>query len=157
MTEEELGKAKEILRELLQKMVTGDFEIKERMSGSDEGPDVVSLNIEMDEPQILIGKNGQTLLELQHILGLVLRRSLKRNVYLKLDINNYQNQKVEHLKNLARESAEQVISTQIEKVLPPMTASERRIVHMELSKNSSITTESRGEGIERCVVIKPKM
>ena len=49
----------------------------------------VSLNLETDEPQILIGKEGQTLSEIQHLLLRILRKQIKEMFFINLDINDY--------------------------------------------------------------------
>jgi spoIIIJ-associated protein len=118
--------------------------------------DVVSVDIKLDEPQILIGQGGQTLFEIQRILRTILNKKLKEVFYLNLDINDYKKKKVEYLKDLAREMADQVALTKEEKSLPAMSAYERRVVHAELSQKTDVTTESQGEGFDRHIVIRPK-
>ena len=73
-----------------------------------------------------------------------------------MDINDYKKKKVEYLKNLADCIANEVILTKEKKVLAPMPAYERRIIHAQLSARQDIKTESQGEGIDRCVVIEPR-
>lgn len=121
-----------------------------------EDKDVVDLNIKLDEPQILIGQQGQTLFEIQRLLRTIFNRKLKNIFYLNLDINDYKKKKIEYLKDLARDLADQVSLNKEEKVLLPMSAYERRVVHSELSQRTDVVTESRGEGSDRHIVIKPK-
>jgi spoIIIJ-associated protein len=59
------------------------------------------------------------------------------------------------LKEMARSATEEVVLTKKEKILPPMPAYERRIIHLELADNSNITTESVGQEPERRIVIRP--
>ncbi|MCD6402414.1 hypothetical protein J7L36_00985, partial [bacterium] len=75
--------------------------------------------------------------------------------YINLDINKYKKKKTEYLKELANSVADQVALTKKEKVLPPMQAFERRIIHLELADRSDVTTESIGKEPERRVVVKP--
>jgi len=124
-------------------------------SSSEEGVFVVELKT--DEPQILIGEGGQTLVEIQHILRRILRKKIDESFYLNIDINDYKKKKAEFLKEIARSAAEEVMFSRKEKELSPMRAFERRVVHMELENNSDVITESAGEGAERRVVIKPKI
>jgi len=86
---------------------------------------------------------------------MVLCKKTGKNFYLKLDINDYQKQRVEYLKNLARETADQVAFLKQQKTLSPMSSYDRRIIHEELSGRHDVATESSGEGEERCVVITP--
>jgi len=56
---------------------------------------------------------------------------------------------------LAKEIADEVALTKKEKILPPMPAYERRIIHLELAQRPDVTTQSIGQEPERRVVIKP--
>jgi spoIIIJ-associated protein len=115
------------------------------------------INLKSEEPQILIGEGGETLLEIQHLLKAILRKKIEgeERFYLDLDINDYKKKKTAYLKEMAKESAEEVVLTKKEKILPPMSAYERRIIHMELADNPNIVTESIGEEPERSVAIRP--
>jgi predicted RNA-binding protein Jag len=130
--------------------------VKDAQNPAEENIDVIDLNIKLDEPQILIGQQGQTLMEIQRLLRTVLNKKLQKVCYLNLDINDYKRKKIEYLKDLARELANQVSITKEEKVLLPMSAYERRIVHAELAERTDIITESQGDGFDRHIVIKPK-
>ena len=96
-------------------------------------------------------------MDVQHLLKAVLRRKIEGLFYLDLDIAGYKKKKTEYLKELARNSADEVAISGIERVLPPMQAYERRIVHMELKERPDIKTESVGEEPERRIVIKPAL
>jgi len=123
----------------------------------EEGKDFfISLEIKSEEPKILIGQNGQTLFEIQHLLRNIVRKRIRKNIFLDIDINNYKKKKKEYLKEIALSSADEVFLTKKEKVLPPMSAYERRILHLTLSQRNDVKTESIGEGDERRVVIKPR-
>ena len=63
---------------------------------------------------------------------------------------------MEYLKDMAKNLADQVSLTKEEKILPPMSAYERRIIHAELAQRTDVITESQGDGFDRHVVIKPK-
>lgn len=118
--------------------------------------DTLPINLITEDPQILIGEGGQTLLEIQHLLKAILRRKIKETFYIDLDINGYKKKKTEYLKDLASSLADEVVSTQKEKTLPPMPAYERRIIHMALAERPDIVTESVGQEPERKIVIKPR-
>jgi len=115
----------------------------------------IDVNLKTDEPQVLIGEGGKTLACLQTILSKVARRKIGNPVYLNLDINEYKKKKLEYLKDIARNYADEVSLSKTEKELTPMPAYERRIIHIELKERSDVSTESRGYNLERKVVIKP--
>lgn len=157
----ETDEIKKITQEFLHKMTVADFQVEvipeKNAIESSVVEDVVLININLSkDPQFLIGKDGQTLFDLQKVLRVVLNRKLKKVFYIKLDINNYQKQKIEYLKKLAGETANEAVVTQQPKSLPPMPAHERRIIHEELSKRQDVTTESRDKGLERYILIIPK-
>jgi len=117
----------------------------------------IPVEIKLVEPQILIGRRGETLLEIQHLIKIILKRKIvpDKNFYIDLDINNYKKKKIEYLRQLARSEADEVSLSKKEKILAPMPAYERRIIHLELATRGDITTESIGEEPERKVIIKP--
>jgi len=155
--ESDIKKIKGAANEFFEKMTITALSIEADFSSAQgEISDVVSLNIKLDEPQILIGQGGQTLSEVQRILRMVLNKKLQKIFYLNIDINNYKSQKIEYLKRLAKDLAQEVVFNKEEKVLFPMPAYERRIIHAELADRTDIATESQGEGQDRHIVIKPK-
>ncbi len=161
MEVDEIKKIKEIVEELLQKITVTVLNIELKPysvinEASGESKDFVELDIVIEEPQVLIGQNGQTLSELQRLLRIILNKKLQKDFYLTLDINDYKKKKIEYLKGLAVDLANEVSWTKEKKVLSPMPAHERRIIHMELTQREDITAESHGEGINRYIIISPR-
>jgi len=170
--QDQIEKIKEEAKEFFEKMTiaVSDIEIsmsseKKESSGSqnssEEIRDVINLDVQIDEPQILIGQQGQTLFEIQHILRTILNKKLskssaQKSFFLNLDINGYKRKKIEYLKYLAKDSADQVVASKEEKVLLPMSSYERRVIHSELAQRTDVITESQGEDSERHIVIKPR-
>jgi len=146
----DLKKVQEIVKEFFKK-TTFEIEI-EFLSQKDE---TLPINLKTEEPQILIGEGGQTLLEIQHLLKAILKREIKENFYIDLDINGYKKKKIEYLKEMAKSIADEVTLTKKEKILSAMPAYERRIIHLELASRTDVITESIGEEPERRVIIKP--
>lgn len=72
-----------------------------------------------------------------------------------IDINDFQKKHAEEIKDTARMHAQRVRYFKKEIEMPPMNAYERRLVHTVLQEYPDIATESRGEGFERRVVVKP--
>lgn len=103
----------------------------------------------------LIGKNGANLQALQHIVRVIAKKQLAEPVIFNLDVNSYKKEKNFSIIEKARTAAKQAIDQKRSVVLNPMSAYQRRIIHMELAENESVKTESLGEGDERKVVIKP--
>lgn len=118
--------------------------------------DCFYINITMPHPSLFIGSHGQAVSELQHIVRLLLYKKISTPFEITLDINHYKKKKQEYLEEIARISAEEVITTKQKKILPPMLAYERRIIHMALQSRSDIIVESHGEGKNRSIIIFPR-
>jgi spoIIIJ-associated protein len=131
-----------------------DPDIKVDFQSEEKG--VFCINLKMKDPQVLIGEKGQTLLEIERLLKIVVRKKIKEPLFINLDINDYKKRKADYLKELALEAAEEVSLTGTEKKFPPMSAFERRIIHITLVERNDIVTESIGEEEERRVLIKKK-
>lgn len=164
INQNELQKAKETAEEFLRKMTGVNFGAdakafslpKNNQIEEFSGIDAIEISIKSDEPGPLIGRNGQTLFEIERILRIILNKRLGKFLYVNLDINDYKKEKIEYLKKMARSSAEEAVLIQKEKTLPPMTAYERRIIHEELSQRQDISTQSRQDPTGRYVVITPR-
>jgi spoIIIJ-associated protein len=127
-----------------------DFELK--ISKSDN---TFKIDVQTKEFQDLIGEKGETLIEIQHLLNVILKRKIKEEIFIDLDIAGYKEKKIRYLKELAKSVADEVALTKKEKILEPMPAYERRIIHLELASRSDVTTESIGKEPKRRIVIKP--
>jgi len=165
--QEQLKKIEELVREFFEKMTLSVSNLSLSSSSANKGSqeledvgeenrDIINLDIKVEEPQILIGQGGQTLFEIQRLLRNVISKNLGKVFYLNLDINDYKKQKIDYLKDLVKDLADEVALNKKEKVLSPMSSYERRVVHAELSQRTDVTTESQGDGIDRHIVIKPK-
>lgn len=151
ISQENFKKIKIIIEEFFEK-TTFDGDI----SVSLEDDSTISIAFKTDDPKVLIGMGGQTLIETQHLLKAMLKKQVNENFFINLDINNYKKKKLEYLKELARDTADEVSLTKKEKELGPMPAYERRIIHMELAGRTDIKTESAGEEPDRKIIIKVK-
>lgn len=145
-----LNEIKKTIEEFFEKTT---FEVEAEVLPFEEN--TIPVKIRTEEPRILIGQNGQTLAEIQHLLKAILRRKIPEQFYLNIDVNDYKKKKAEYLKETAISLADEVALTKKEKALTAMSAYERRIVHLELAERKDVITESRGEEPERRVVIRP--
>lgn len=152
MTKESLDVIKQVVQEFLAKLG-----VDEGIKIESKQDEQVSVDVLLQEPQLFIGEKGQTMFEIQHILKALLRKKIGEPVQLVFDINDYQKNKEQYLRELARTAADEVALLKKEKELPPMTSAERRMVHLELAERQDVVSESVGEEPERRVVIKVKM
>lgn len=108
-----------------------------------------------DNGRLLIGKNGQNLKALEHVVRVMWLRQNPENRSLIVDVNDYRAERSKELIQLVRETAERVQQTHRSEAFEPMTSYERRLVHTELATYSDLSTESVGQDPHRRVVIKP--
>jgi spoIIIJ-associated protein len=128
----------------------------------DEGTDIeaepgivppVMLDLEGDDLGILIGRRGQTLAHFQYIVRLIMAHKLQMLVPVTIDVEGYKKRRYESLTALAHRLAAQVRSRGTPFTLEPMPPDERRVIHLALSEEPDLVTDSIGEGEERKVVI----
>jgi spoIIIJ-associated protein len=142
--------AKEVLETLVKLMkITAEVSVLQANTG--ELP--VTLNIEGEDLGVLIGRRGQALASLQHVVRLIVAEKLKVWVPINVDIAGYKKRRYESLQNLALRLAEQVKRNRRLIMLEPMPADERRIIHLALADHPDVTTQSMGEGDMRKVAI----
>lgn len=123
---------------------------------TEEHDGVLWAHITVSDPRSLIGYKGETLSALEHLVRVLLSRSMKEEVpRVMVDINQYRKQRVTVVEDIARSVADQVRFSQRSATLEPMSAFERRVVHTTLAERSDVITESHGEGEERRVMVKP--
>jgi len=142
---------KESVQEVLLKM---DFEAQIEIDASQ--PDFLIANIQSDEAGLLIGQGGENLSALQHIIRIVVNKKRGPDaINFIVDVNSYKTHRLGLLKEMALSLAKEVRDNGQAKMLEPMPAYERRIIHLILKEFGGVVTESQGEGQLRRVVIKP--
>ena len=144
-------KAKEVITDILKLM---NFDVKEIHSAMVTGR--VFLNVKSDDSNLIIGKGGQSLEALEHIVNLILHQNEKTRVKVTLDTENYRQKQEERLQITATKIAAQVATSGKPFRMDPMSSKERRLVHMFLKDNEDVETVSEGEGQFRRITIKPK-
>ena len=149
MSEKKL--VKETIEELLTLLDCSDAKIKITEEESN-----LLVNIKVEDQGVLIGYHGETINSLQLILSLIVYRKLGKWQPVLIDIGDYRQEQKERLKNVALNTAQKVKFSQTPVVLFGLKSFERRIIHMTLADHPEVYTESRGEGINRELVIHAK-
>lgn len=113
------------------------------------------INLNGRDKGLLIDNKGQLLIALQYILSKIF--SINRGYPFKvvLDCNGYRKLREKELREIARRGAATVKRTGREYLLDHMNPYERRVIHITLKADSSVTTKSRGEGFIKRVAIIP--
>ena len=129
-------------------------EIREELSSDNKVGLVVSLYTP-DDARFLIGKNGQNLGALEHLIRSIFMKENKDIAGISVDVNDYRRSRASYVVDMAKQAVQMVRNTQKAETLEPMTSYERRMVHMELASCPDIATESIGDEPNRKIVIKP--
>jgi spoIIIJ-associated protein len=116
----------------------------------------ILVDVRGDNLSALIGRQAETLNAFQYVASLIVGKETQQWVQLTVDVEGYRSRREKQVRQLALKLVEQVIKTGRKATLEPMTASERRIIHIELRGHPAVTTESTGEEPHRKVVILPR-
>jgi spoIIIJ-associated protein len=144
-----LETAKEVLDEMIRLMgLAATVEISSTGETS-------RLNVKGDDLGALIGRRGEKLASLQHIVNLIVGRREGQHHRIAIDVENYRGRREEQLRDVADRAAKRVAQTGKIIQLEAMPAVERRIVHMALVENPKVRTQSVGVEPNRRIVVLP--
>ena len=146
-----ISKVAEFIKESIKEMLANmgiDVQIETSIRDSQ-----INIKLYSDKNNILIGKNGQTLMAIQTIVRQQVYNKINLYPYILLDVENYKEKKIKNLERNAKRIAKEVIKTKKEVKLDDMNSYERRIVHNALSEFKNISTTSEGEEPNRHIVI----
>jgi spoIIIJ-associated protein len=146
----------DVLVTMLQHMgVYGDVMATWTEAQDEQDTPALLLEVVGDDLGILIGRKGETLRDLQYLVRLIVARKVGGQVNIVVDVEEYKARRERTLRQLARRTAERVVSTGRPVHMEPMNSYERRIIHLELRTVKGIYTQSSGEGERRKVGIFP--
>jgi spoIIIJ-associated protein len=119
--------------------------------------ETAELAVTGSELGLLIGPKGQTLQAIQELARAAAMQALPgRHVgRVRIDVSGYRQRRKEALERFTREVAQAVIDSGTRKVLEPMSAPDRKVVHDAVNDIDGVTTSSEGEEPRRRVIISP--
>lgn len=144
----ELFKAVRVVREIFDRMGL-DVVISTGPPGSR------LINVSGPDSGLVVGKRGHTLDALHFLLNRMMHRATGKKGFIDIDVEGYRSRREKALKAQALELAQKARDDNKVLSFDPMTARERRIVHMTLADEPGIYTESRGSGDRRHVQVIP--
>ena len=109
-----------------------------------------------DDVEPLLANKGEGLTGLEVLVGRIASKRAGRPVHPRLDAEGFRANRQEALEELAKTSAEEVRRTRRPQLLPPLAPWERRLVHLALSEDPELETESEGEGFLKRVEVRLK-
>jgi spoIIIJ-associated protein len=117
---------------------------------------VVGEENEHEELGALIGRKGERLSALQHLVNLMLSRQMGVWTRVLVDVEDYRGRRERQLREIAERAAKRVLETGKMLQLEPMPALERRWIHLALKANPDVATQSIGEEPNRRIVVLPR-
>jgi spoIIIJ-associated protein len=151
---EALAAGKEILEKLMELL---DFDVRvEVQTGDTSRLNVVGDEDEKEALGALIGRKGERLSALQHLVNLMLSRRMGDWTRVLVDVEDYRGRRERQLVEIARRAADRVTETGKMLQLEPMSALERRWIHIALRDHPDVVTQSIGEEPNRRVVVLPR-
>ncbi len=127
-------------------------EIRRRDAAGDE----LLFELIGDDVEPLLASKGEGLTGLEVLVGRIAAKRLGRPVHPRLDADGFRAHRKEALEELARQSAEEVRRSRRPQLLPPLSPWERRLVHLALSEDAEVETQSEGDGFLKRVEVRLK-
>ena len=134
--------------------IDSEISIREPLTpGDGRGSSLAVIDIKGEDLGLLIGRRGDTLVALQYLVNLMLARKFPGKGSVTVDVEHYRHRNEERITAMAKRMAERVREGGSPITLEPMSAAERRLVHMMFADDPELETNSIGEGENRKVVI----
>ena len=123
----------------------------------EEVDDLIKITIDLDELEAgrLIGRFASTLDSLQLVISLMLNKG-ETHKHVLLDVAGYRERRLQTLETMVENAKNQTRDTGASCVLPPLSATERRQVHLMLQDDAEFTSFSEGHGQDRRLFIALK-
>jgi spoIIIJ-associated protein len=115
----------------------------------------IAVDVASEDTALFIGQKGETIDSLQYLVNVAAFKERSFFKRIVLDAEGYRQRRVEAIQGMAHRTARKAVRERRTVEMPPMNSSERRVVHLYLSDNPNVTTESEGAGEGRRVMVSP--
>ena len=122
----------------------------------EETPDGARINLEGEDGGVFVRRGGEGLQALQHLVATAFRRQLGDDQRIVIDCNGFRKEKDAELKQMARFMADKAKSSGASQEMGPLNPYERRIVHMAVAEDPTVSSESIGDAFMKTVIISLK-
>jgi spoIIIJ-associated protein len=147
------SEAAAVLRDLLEHVRRG-LALDAQVSVRDEGESLTA-TFQGRELGLVIGKHGQTIDAIQYLANAIVNRARPERVEVVVDAAGYRERRRGTLESLADRTAARVAASGRAEALEPMSATERKVVHLRLKDRAEVSTSSEGSEPNRHVVVSP--
>ena len=117
--------------------------------------DAIAVDVITKETGLFIGQKGETIDAIQYLLNVVVYKDHPFAKRIVVDSEGYRQRRIEAIQGMAHRTARRAVRERRPLSLPPMSAAERRVVHLFLKENPKVTTSSEGKDDARKVVVDP--
>jgi len=117
--------------------------------------DATCINLEGDDGGVLVRRGGEGLQALQHVVATTFRRQLGDDNRIVIDCNGFRRDKDAELRQMAKYMAEKARGVGPQE-MGPLNPYERRIVHMVIAEDPTVSSESIGDAFLKTVIISAK-
>ena len=121
-----------------------------------EDPERILLDIQGDGSGLLIGRKGQTLDAIEYLINKIVHKEGEDKKRIVVDTENYRFRREDSLVKLAQRLGEKAKRLGRPVTISPMSAHDRRIIHLALEDDKALHTWSTGTGLYRKVIISPE-
>ena len=125
-------------------------------AATEETPDGTRINLEGEDGGVLLRRGGEGLQALQHLVATAFRRQLGDDQRVVVDCNGFRKEKDAELKQMAQFIAEKARSSGVPQEMGPLNPYERRIVHLAIAEDPTVTSESIGDAFMKTVIISTR-
>lgn len=122
----------------------------------EETPDHVRINLSGDGAEVLLKRKGEVLDALQVIVNTAFRRDARGDRHYVIDALGYRRGKDAELRQMAKFLIDKVKLNGAAQEIGPLNPYARRIVHLAVSEDDAVTSESVGDAFLKTVVISTK-
>jgi len=161
--QDKIASAKKIDELLKGLLANGGFRLKYRIVVDPPVPDnrdweapEIAVDLSGPDSALLLERNAELLRAFEHMALKTLRLESEEHEKISFDCMSHKAMRLEELRLAAEVASEKVRKTGVPYEFHPMSARERRILHLALRDDAELTTESQGEGGRRYVVIYPR-
>ena len=124
-----------------------------RLEETDEG---ARINLEGEDGGVLVRRGGEGLQALQHVVATTFRKQLGDDHRIVVDCNGFRRDKDAELRQMARFMAEKARASSVPQEMGPLNPYERRIVHLAIAEDPTVTSKSIGDAFMKTVIIATK-
>ena len=114
------------------------------------------INLEGEDGGVFVRRGGEGLQALQHLVATAFRKQLGDDNRIVIDCNGFRKDKDAELRQMARFVAEKARSSGTPQEMGPLNPYERRIVHLAIAEDPTVSSESIGDAFLKTVIISTK-